>query len=67
MKNKKHGAHPHDKMTAMSQFNEGHWEKEGGATSVSDLRYAGEFSNPEDLKRSVDGLSSYVKAHRMKQ
>lgn len=24
---KKHGSHPHDKMAAMPQFNEGHWEK----------------------------------------
>ena len=58
--------HPHHKMNAMGKFNEGHWEKKPGNTQVADMKYATEFGNPEDLKRSVDGLAGYVKKHKMK-
>jgi len=43
-----------------------HWEMKPGDTSVSNLKYGTEFGNPEDLKKSVDSLSSYVKKNKMK-
>lgn len=58
--------HPHHKMKAMSQFNEGHWEKKPGETSTADGKYATEMGNPADLKRSVDALASYTKKNKMK-
>jgi hypothetical protein len=58
--------HPHHKMAAMGQFNNGHWEKKPGETSVADGKYATEFGNPEDLKRSVNSLATYTKKHKMK-
>ena len=51
---------------AMGEFNQGHWEKKPGDTMVSDLKYtSGEMDNPEHLKKSVDGLSSYVRKNKM--
>jgi len=50
----------------MGQFNEGHWEKKPADTSVADGKYATEMGNPEDLKKSVDALASYVKKNKMK-
>jgi hypothetical protein len=62
-----HSKEAHSKMNAMGQFNEGHWEKKPGNTSVADLKYAdSEMGNPEELKRSVDALASYTKKHKMK-
>lgn len=43
-----------------------HHEKKMDMVNSCDLKYAGEFSNPEDLKRSADALSSYAKKHEMK-
>lgn len=43
-----------------------HWEMKPGETSVANGKYASEFGNPEDLKKSVDGLASYVKKNKMK-
>jgi len=43
------------------------WEKNDGQLGKScDLKYAGEFSNPEDLKKSTDALAAYVKKNRTK-
>lgn len=51
----------------MSQFNEGHWEKKPGETSVADGKYANsEMGNPEELKKSVDALANYTKKNKMK-
>ncbi len=58
--------HPHHKHAAMSQFNDSHWEKKPGETMVADGKYASEMGNPEELKRSVDALASYVKKNKMK-
>jgi len=59
--------HPHHKMKAMPQFNEGHWEKKPGEPMVSDLKYTeGEMRNPEHLKESESKLAGYVKKHKMK-
>jgi len=58
--------HPHQTKAAMGQFNEGHWEKKPADTSVADGKYATEMGNPEDLKKSVDALASYVKNNKMK-
>ena len=41
-------------------------EKDMSNLTSSNIKYAGEFSNPEDLKRSADALASYVKSHKMK-
>lgn len=43
-----------------------HKEQDMSNLSCANVKYAGEFSNPEDLKKSVDGLASYVKSHKMK-
>jgi len=50
----------------MPYFEKDHWEKKPEETGVADLKYATEFGNPEDLKRSVDGLANYVKKNKMK-
>ena len=61
-----HSKEAHGKHAAMSQFNEGHWEKKPGEPMVADLKYTqGEMSNPEHLKESVNKLSGYVKKHKM--
>lgn len=62
---KKHGHHPHDKMAAMPQFNEGHWEKKHEDIMPADGKYnAGEMSQCEEYKKSVDALASYAKKHK---
>lgn len=67
MKSKKHGAHPHDKMSAMPQFNEGHWEKDHSALATADQKYtSSEMGNPEALAKSVSELAAYAKRHKMK-
>lgn len=44
-----------------------HWEKESSCANVSDTKYSrGQFSNPEELKESVEKLGKYVKNNRMK-
>jgi len=63
---KKHGHHPHDKMSAMPQFNEGHWEKHPGDVETAGGRYTSEFGQAEEYKKDVDGLAGYVKSHRAK-
>jgi hypothetical protein len=55
-----------DKKRGMEAMGPAHWEKKPGETKVADGKYAGEFSNPEDLKRSVDALADYAKKNRMK-
>lgn len=42
-----------------------HWEKDMSKVDCADLKYSGEFSAPEDYKKSVDGLSNYVKKNKM--
>lgn len=61
---KKHSAHPHDKVAAMPQFNEGHWEKKPSEVEVAGGRYSSEFNQMEEYKKSVDGLANYVKKNR---
>jgi hypothetical protein len=61
---KKHGVHPHDKMSAMPQFNEGHWEKKSSDVELGGTKYTSEFGQMEKYKESVDGLSSYLKKHK---
>ena len=62
---KKHGHHPHDKMAAMPEFHEGHWEKKMEDVSLADGKYASsEMGNPEALKHASDGLAHYAKKHR---
>jgi len=61
-----HSKEAHGKMAAMPQFNKGHWEKKESDVNVADGRYSsGEFNQAEDYKRSVDGLASYAKKHKM--
>ncbi len=66
MKHSKHKAHPHDKIAAMPQFNEGHWQKNMADTEVADGKYSSEFGQAEEYKKSVDGLANYAKRHREK-
>lgn len=62
---KKHKPHPHDKMAAMPQFNEGHWEKKPAPVETAGGRYASEMNTAEEYKQQEDGLANYVKKHRM--
>lgn len=62
---KKHDSHPHDKMAAMPQFNEAHWEKKPSDIEVAGGKYTSEFGQAEEYKKDVDALSNYVKKHRM--
>jgi hypothetical protein len=55
-----------DKGRGMPYFNNDHWEKKPEDVKVSNLKYATEFGNPEDLKESVNKLSDYVKKNKMK-
>ncbi|MEN6512223.1 MAG: hypothetical protein ABFD00_10405 [Chloroherpetonaceae bacterium] len=61
---KKHKHHPHDKMAAMPQFNEGHWEKKPGEVELGGGRYSSEFNQEEEYKKQVDDLSRYSKKHK---
>lgn len=62
-----HSKEAHGKMNAMGEFSKGHWEKKPGETSVANGKYSSsEMGNPEELKKSVDGLASYTKKHKMK-
>lgn len=63
---KKHKHHPHDKMAAMPQFNEGHWQKNYDDVEVADTKYSSEFGQAEEYKKSADGLANYAKKHKMK-
>lgn len=61
---KKHGAHPHDKMAAMPQFHEAHWEKKAEDVDLGGTKYSEEMGQAESYKKSVDGLSGYLKKHK---
>jgi hypothetical protein len=61
-----HSKEAHGKMSAMTQFNQSHWEKKPGETACANGKYTeGEMSNPEHLKKSVDMLAAYTKKHKM--
>lgn len=42
-----------------------HWEKNYDELEVCDCRYAGEFTNGEELQRNADDLARYVRNNRM--
>jgi hypothetical protein len=63
---KKHSHHPHDKIAAMPQFNEGHWEEDIKDVEMSDSKYSSEMNQEEEYRKSVDEMASYMKKHRMK-
>ncbi len=60
---KKHAHHPHDKMAAMPEFHEGHWEKKMEDVTCADGKYSGSDEAAE-YKRSSDALASYAKKHK---
>lgn len=64
MEHKKHKHHPHDKMAAMPQFNEGHWQKDMKDIEVADGKYGSEFGQEESYRKSVDALANYAKKHK---
>lgn len=45
-----------------------HFERNINDVACCDLKYASQstMENPEDLKKSADGLASFVKSHKMK-
>ena len=66
MEHKKHKHHPHDKMAALPQFKEGHWEKKMEDVNLADGKYSSEMGQAEEYKRDVDALAAYAKKHKMK-
>jgi hypothetical protein len=66
MEHKKHKHHPHDKVAAMPQFNEGHWEKKMEDCNLSDGKYGSEMHQAEEYKKSVDAFAAYAKKHKEK-
>jgi hypothetical protein len=64
MKHKKHDQHPHDKIAAMPQFNEGHWQENLGDVMSGGTRYASEMNTAAEYKNSVDKLANYVRTHK---
>lgn len=65
--------HPHHKMYDkhskgghVDHMGKDHWEKKEDQLGVCGEKYAGEFSNPEDLKRLNDGLATYTKKNKFK-
>ncbi len=59
-----HKKHPHHKMSAMKQFNEGHWVKDASDVEVAGGQYTSEFGQAQEYKKDVDMLAGYVKKHR---
>lgn len=44
-----------------------HFERsEGQLNATSNMKYAGEFSNPQDLEKSTKDLASFVRKNKMK-
>lgn len=43
-----------------------HWEKNISDVTSSNGRYASEFGAAEEYKKAADGLTNYVKKHKMK-
>jgi len=66
MSHVKHKGHPHDKMAAIPQFNQDHWEKKMSDVAVADGRYSSEMDQSAEYKASVDALASYAKSHKAK-
>lgn len=56
----------HHKGGGMPAFNQGHFEKKMSDVSVADGKYSSEMNQAEEYKKSVDGLSHYVKTHKAK-
>ena len=50
-----------------SELPDKHWEKDAGEIDCGNLKYAGEYSNPEELKRSADKLVDYIEKHQPKR
>lgn len=61
-----HSHKAHAKHNAMAQFNQGHHEKKLDDVMVADEKYGSEMGQAEEYKKSVDGLASYAKKHKMK-
>jgi hypothetical protein len=61
-----HSKEAHGQKAAMSNFNQGHWEKKPEDTMTAGGRYASEMGASEEYKKSVDGLAAYAKKHRAK-
>jgi hypothetical protein len=61
-----HSKEAHGKHKAMSQFNEGHWEKKMADVSVADGKYSSEMNQAEEYKHSSNALAHYAKKHKMK-
>lgn len=61
-----HSKEAHGKGAGMPYFERDHWQKNAGETEVANGKYTqGEMSNPEHLKKSVDGLANYVRKNKM--
>ena len=56
-----------DRKNDRGMMSKEHWEKsEGELNATSNLKYAGEFSNPSDLEKSTKDLAAYVRKNKMK-
>lgn len=61
-----HKKHPHHHGGGMGEFHKDHWQRNVPENALADTKYSGEMNQAEDLHKSVDGLSHYVKSHRAK-
>lgn len=52
--------------TASMPQNEHKQMREGKLGQTANLKYGGDFSNPEDLDKSTEGLANYLKKNQMK-
>jgi hypothetical protein len=64
MEHKKHKHHPHDKVSAMPQFNEPHWQKKVADVELADTKYGSEMNQCAEYKTMVDKQSAYAKKHK---
>lgn len=66
MAEKRMAGHPHHKGAGMAYFEKDHWQKDVKDIELADGKYSSEMNQEEEYRKSVDGLASYAKKHKMK-
>jgi hypothetical protein len=55
-----------EKGRGMPYFEKDHWQKKLQDIELGGERYASQLNTEEEYRKSVDGLSGYLKKNRMK-